>query len=79
MKTVKINDNWVYTSIGKLLKNDRAELPDKEVSDLMRVLPTCMEEIQVEPVIESPIKRGKKPLLKMSAKGAKISAAIEGE
>jgi len=45
----------------------------------MRVWPACMEEIQVEPVIESPIKRGKKPLLKMSAKGAKISAAIEGE
>jgi len=61
MKKVLVVGHKVHTSIGKLVKEDTAELPNAEVETLMRVRPDALKVLgDVEPTpAPAPVKRFK--------------------
>ena len=61
MKKVLVVGFKIHTSIGKLVKNDTAELPDAEVETLMRVRPDALKVLgDVKPApAPAPTKRAK--------------------
>ena len=80
MQTVEIRAPNVHTSLGKLFRGDRAELPNKEVNTLARVRPDCMVVIEVAEVCEpKPVIKNKTnaekgvPKMTLKAKGEKVS------
>ncbi len=81
MQTVEIRAANVHTSLGKLFRGDRAELPNKEINTLTRVRPDCMVVVEVaEAVVEpKPVIKSKSntekgfPKMTLKAKGEKVS------
>ena len=79
MKIIEIKSPNVHTSLGKLFRGDRAELPSKEVNTLMRVRPNCMVVIEDAPApAPAPIKSKSNadkgpPKMTLKAKGEKVS------
>ena len=76
MKIIEIKSPNVHTSLGKLFRGDRAELPSKEINTLMRVRPNCMVVIDDAPApAPAPIvkKTPTPPKMTLKAKGEKVS------
>jgi hypothetical protein len=61
MKKVLVVGHKVHTSLGKLVREDTAELPNAEVETLMRVRPDALKVLgDVEPApTPAPVKRFK--------------------
>jgi hypothetical protein len=61
MKKVLVVGHQVHTSLGKLVREDTAELPNAEVETLMRVRPDALKVLgDVEPApAPAPVKRFK--------------------
>jgi hypothetical protein len=57
MKKVLVVGHKVHTSIGKLVKEDTAELPTAEVETLMRVRPDALKVLEDVKPAPAPTKR----------------------
>ena len=82
MKIVEVRSPNIHTSLGKLFKGDRAELPDKEVETFHRVRPNCLfvvgdvQEVKQPAPAPAPVtikKAPTPPKMTLKAKGEKVS------
>jgi len=80
MKIVEVRSPNIHTSLGKLFKGDRAELPDKEVETFHRVRPNCLfvvgdvQEVKEPAPAPAVVKKAPTPpKITLKAKGEKVS------
>lgn len=80
MKIVEVRSPNIHTSLGKLFKGDRAELPDKEVETFHRVRPNCLFVVGDVQTVKEPApapvtikKAPTPPKMTLKAKGEKVS------